>query len=118
MPGSLCVSPLRTQRTLEIEIDLHNGRTRNHKRQNKMSLTVAHLHFNSRAFALDCLEISSSYAQQQCATKRLISSNKKELSFSPAQYLKAIYHFYEALWIVSPALPLLLFLSLFRSYNC
>lgn len=66
-------------------------------------LTVAHLHFNSRVFASDCLEILSSYAQQQCTTKRLISSNKKELSFSPAQYLKAIHHFYEALRIVSPA---------------
>lgn len=96
----------RAQPALEMEPDLHNGRARSHKRQNKTSPTVAHLHFNSRAFAFDRLEILSSYAQQQCATKRLISSNKEELSFSPAQYLKAIYHFYEALWIVSPALAI------------
>lgn len=96
----------RVQPALEMEPDLHNGRTRSRKRQNKTSPTVAHLHFNSRAFAFDRLEILSSYAQQQCATKRLISSNKEELSFSPAQYLKAIYHFYEALWIVSPALAI------------
>lgn len=96
----------RAQPALEMEPDLHNGRARSRKRQNKTSPTVAHLHFNSRAFAFDRLEILSSYAQQQCATKRLISSNKEELSFSPAQYLKAIYHFYEALWIVSPALAI------------
>ena len=80
--------------------------------------TAAHLHFNSRAFAFDCLEILSSYAQQQCTTKRLISSNKKELSFSPAQYLKAIHHLYEALlWIVSPALPIAV-LSLYFFFKC
>lgn len=71
-----------------------------------------HLHFNTLAFGFGEFKLAH---RQQCAAKRLISSNKIELSFSPAQYLKAIYHFYEARWIVflSTLLSLSLFLFFF-----